>query len=69
MADFKTWSQDSLIEFASQSQTEIVRLNNRYADVVRILSALTDDYATMADQFCCKPERNEAYRNARELLK
>ncbi len=69
MPDFKSWSQENLARFCEESHAETVRLNNRYADVVRILSALTDDYASLADQFCCKPERNEAYRNARELLK
>lgn len=69
MADFKTWSTDSLVKFCEESHAETVRLNSRYSEVVRILSALTKDYATMADQFCVRPERHEAYRNARELLK
>ena len=69
MPDFKTWSPENLARFCEESQAEIISLNNRYADVVRILSALTDDYASLADQFCCKPERNPTYRAAKELLK
>lgn len=69
MADFASWRTENLVKFCEESHAETIRLNNRYADMVRILSALTNDYASLADQFCCKPERNEAYRNAMELLK
>jgi hypothetical protein len=68
-ADFPSWSHDNLARFAAESQAEIVALNNRHAATLVVLKALTEEHARVCDMFCCKPERNDAYKNAMEVLK
>lgn len=69
MADFHSWSHDNLARFAAESQAEIVALNNRHTATLVALKALAEEYARVCDMFCCKPERNDAYKNAMEVLK
>lgn len=69
MADFQSWKPDNLAKFCEESQAEIVRLNNRYAQTIRVLSELTVAFDTLSNECCKVAERQAAYRAAMEMLK
>ena len=68
MADFKSWGHDTLAKFAADSQAEIVRINNRHAETLRVLSDLMREYERTCDMFCKVADRNLAYRAAKHLM-
>ena len=69
MAEFRAWSQENLARFAEESQAEIVRLNNRYAQTIRVLSELAVAFDTLSNECCKVADRQAAYRAAQEVLK
>ena len=68
MADFKSWSHDTLAQFAAESQAEIVRLNNHHAETLRVLADLMREYEVTCDMFCKVAVRNESYRAAKRVM-
>lgn len=69
MADFASWSQQSLAKLAADQQAEIVRINNEMAQTLAVLKELTKAFEHECDIFCKNPARNTAYRAAMKALK
>ncbi len=68
MADFPSWSPETLARFCEESQTEIVRLNNRHAAAIRHLYSLLTEFAKLSDECVRKPERNQIYRECKDFF-
>lgn len=49
--------------------TEEIRLANENAMLLRHIAELLEEFAKLSEMFCCKPERCEAYRDAKALFK
>lgn len=69
MAEFRVWSQENLARFCEESQAEIVRLNNRHAKTIRVLSELSVAFELLSNECCKVADRQPAYRAAQEVLK
>lgn len=69
MADFPSWSQQTLAALAADQQAEIVRLNNEHAATLAVLKGLAEAFEINCDIFCQKPVRFPAYREAMKALK
>ena len=69
MADFATWKPDNLARFAKEAQDKMIEQANQIAHLHQVLRRLMEDYEMRGELYCFTPDRQDAYRQAKEVFK
>jgi len=69
MADFAVWDNKNLVKFAHDANNKMIEQANEIARLHQILRRLMTDYELRGELYCFTPDKQDAYRQAKEIFK